>query len=188
EDRVDPGRGFGTHPHDNMEILSYVIDGTIEHKDSMGNGSTITAGELQRMTAGSGVTHSEFNHSPSNPLHFLQIWIHPDERDLQPGYEQREFPFDERMGELLLIASKDGRDDSITVHQDISLFAGRFEMGQSVERELSSDRHGWLQIVRGEIQANEETLRAGDGAAITGPADLRLTASSDAELLLFDLN
>ncbi len=188
EDRVEPGKGFGTHPHQDMEILSYVIEGVIEHKDSTGNGSVVVPGELQRMTAGTGVTHSEFNGSSTDPLHFLQIWIVPEKEGLEPGYEQRAFPLEERRGELLLVASRDGREDSLTVHQDVSLYAGRFDAGQSARHELAPGRNGWIQVVRGSVVANGEELRAGDGAAMSEGQQLQLRALSDSEVLLFDLN
>ena len=188
EDRVEPGKGFGTHPHQDMEILSYVIEGVIEHKDSTGNGSVVVPGELQRMTAGTGVTHSEFNGSSTDALHFLQIWIVPEKEGLEPGYEQRAFPLEERRGELLLVASRDGREDSLTVHQDVSLYAGRFDAGQSARHELAPGRNGWIQVVRGSVVANGEELRAGDGAAMSEGQQLQLRALSDSEVLLFDLN
>ena len=188
EDRVEPGCGFGTHPHDNMEILSYVVDGTIEHKDSMGNGSKVVPGELQRMTAGTGVSHSEFNPSRADSLHFLQIWILPEREGLEPGYEQKAFPLEERRGELVLVASRDGRDGSITVHQDLSLYAARLDEGQSTAYELAAGRHGWVQVVRGSVTVNGEELHAGDGAALGPGLQLDLQATSVAELLLFDLD
>lgn len=188
EDRVEPGQGFGTHPHENMEILSYVIEGAIEHRDSMGNGSRVVPGELQRMTAGTGVTHSEFNPSSTARLHFLQIWILPDTKGLEPGYEQRAFPLEERRGELVLVASPDGRQDSITVHQDVSLYAGRLDAGESVRHGFAPGRYGWIQVVRGNLAANGEELHAGDGASLSEAQALELRASSDSELLLFDLD
>jgi redox-sensitive bicupin YhaK (pirin superfamily) len=188
EDRVEPGRGFGTHPHENMEILSYVVQGTIEHRDSMGNGSRVVPGELQRMTAGTGVAHSEFNPSAAEPLHFLQIWIRPECDGLYPGYEQKAFPLEEQRGHLVLVASRDGRGDSVTVHQDVLLYAGRFSAGQSVRHDLGPGRHGWIQGVRGTVSVNGEELHAGDGAATSAGQSLELRATSDAELLLFDLD
>ena len=187
EDRVDPGKGFGTHPHRDMEILSYVIDGAIEHKDSMGNGSKVVPGELQRMTAGTGVSHSEFNPSQTDSLHFLQIWIIPEQRGLTPGYEQKAFPLEERRGQLTLVASPDGRDGSLTVHQDVSLYAGRFDAGQTTTRAVDPGRHVWIQVVRGELSANGEALHAGDGAAMSGEERLELQANTDSEVLVFDL-
>ena len=188
EDRVAAGKGFGTHPHRDMEILSYVVDGTIEHKDSMGNGSVVVPGELQRMTAGTGVTHSEFNPSHTDPLHFLQIWIIPEERGLAPGYEQKAFPLDELRGQLALVASRDGCDGALTVHQDVSLYAGRFNPGQVAVHDLEPGRHAWVQVVRGDVDLNGNRLHAGDGAAVSDEVRLELQANSDAEALVFDLN
>jgi len=188
EDRVTSGQGFGTHPHRDMEILSYVIEGSMEHKDSMGTGSVIVPGELQLMSAGTGITHSEFNPSATDSLHFLQIWILPEKQGLQPGYQQRAFPMDEQRGKLVLIASQDGRDDSLTVHQDVSLYAGRFDDGQAVAHVFRPHRNGWIQVVRGSVTASGEELRAGDGGALGGGETLELRAASDAEVLLFDLN
>lgn len=187
EDRVEPGKGFGTHPHDNMQILSYVVDGAIEHNDSMGNGSRVVPGELQRMTAGTGVTHSEFNPSSTDPLHFLQIWILPEEKGLEPGYEQRAFPLDEKRGNFMLVASRNGREGSLSVYQDVSLYAGRFNEDQSTEHEFAPGRNGWIQVVRGSVLANGEELEAGDGAAVSDEETLELRALKDAEVLLFDL-
>lgn len=187
DDRVAAGAGFGTHPHDNMEILSYVVDGAIEHKDSMGNGSVIRPGELQRMTAGAGVTHSEFNHSKTDSLRFLQIWILPEKRDLEPGYEQRAFPLEERKGELVLVASRDGRDDSVTVHQDVSLYAGRLSPGDRTMLELGPGRDAWVQVVRGGVKLAGEALEEGDGAAVRDETSIELSADAEAEVLVFDL-
>jgi hypothetical protein len=187
EDRVAPGRGFGTHPHRNMEILSYVLEGAIEHKDSLGNGSVVLPGELQRMSAGTGVTHSELNPSATEPLHFLQIWIVPEKDGLAPGYEQKAFPLDEHRGELILVASRDGRHGSLTLHQDVSLFATRLGSHQETKYVLGPGRHGWIQVVRGSVSVNGESLRQGDGAA-TGEAEpILLRAETAAEVLLFDL-
>ncbi len=187
EDRVEPGMGFGTHPHRDMEILSYVIDGQIEHKDSLGNGSVIVPSELQRMTAGTGVTHSEFNPSPTDSLHFLQIWIIPQTEGLEPGYEQKAFPLEARRGELVLMTSSDAREGSIQVHQDISLYAGRFDTGQSIWFELAAERHGWIQVIRGPMTVNGDRLEAGDGAALAEEESIELRAEDDAEVLVFDL-
>ena len=188
EDRVTSGQGFGTHPHRDMEILSYVIEGSMRHKDSMGTGSVIVPGELQLLSAGTGITHSEFNPSATDSVHFLQVWILPEKQGLRPGYQQRAFPMDEQRGKLVLIASQDGRDDSLTVHQDVSLYAGRFDEGQAVSHAFGAQRNGWLQAVRGSVLANGEALRAGDGAALTDGKTLELRATGDAEVLLFDLN
>lgn len=185
EDRVRPGMGFGTHPHRDMEILTYVVQGALAHKDSMGNGSVIRAGDVQRMTAGTGVTHSEYNESGSDSVHFLQIWILPIQERLAPGYEQRTFALDPGTP-LALVASGDGREGSVTVHQDVSLHLGVLKGGKEIDHVFRKDRHGWLQMVRGTLACGGETLRAGDGASIE-PGTLRFRAPEDAEFLLFDL-
>jgi quercetin 2,3-dioxygenase len=188
EDRVAPGRGFGAHPHRDMEILSYVIDGALEHKDSMGTGSIIRPGDVQRMTAGTGVVHSEFNASKSELVHFLQIWILPEAQRLPPGYEQKTFSVDDKKGKLRLVASRDGRDGSVTVHQDMSLYAAVLDAGQTAELAIGKGRHAWVQVVRGEgVTVNDKTLGAGDGAAISDEAKLDVRASSASEVLVFDL-
>jgi hypothetical protein len=187
EDRVAPGKGFGTHPHRDMEIVSYVLAGELAHKDSMGNGSVIRPGDVQRMTAGTGVTHSEFNHDPAAPVHFLQIWLLPEARGLAPGYEQKHFAPAEREGRLRLIASRDGRDGSVVVHQDVALLAGLLAPGQRAEHRFADGRHGWLQVARGAVQVGDETLRAGDGAAISRAAAVTIVGVEAAEVLLFDL-
>ena len=188
DDRVAAGGGFPPHPHRDMEILSYVIEGSMEHKDSMDTGSAIVPGELQLMSAGTGITHSEFNPSATDSVHFLQIWILPEQQGLRPNYQQRAFPMDEQRGKLVLIASQDGRDDSLTVHQDVSLYAGRLDNGQATSHTFAPERDGWIQIVRGSVLANGEELRDGDGGALSGSEQLELRATSDAEVLLFDLN
>lgn len=187
EDRVAPGRGFGRHPHRDMEILTWVISGAVEHVDSMGNRTVLRPGELQRMTAGTGVQHSETNPSATEPLHLLQIWILPERVGLQPGYEQRAFAVADRQGRLLRIASPEGREGSVRVHQDVSLYTARLAPGEAVEHRLAPGRHAWVQIVSGEIDAGAARLRAGDGLAVSEEASLGLTARSPAELLLFDL-
>ena len=185
EDRVSGGAGFPTHPHREMEIISYVIDGALEHKDSLGNGSVIRPGDVQRMSAGTGVTHSEFNRSPSDELHFLQIWIMPGERGLPPGYEQKSFS--SANGGITLVASPDGRDGSVTVHQDVRIYRGKLAANAQHRRTLATDRHVWLQLVSGDLEVNGRRLKAGDGAAISGEGELDLSADSDAHFLLFDL-
>ena len=187
EDRVAGGGGFPPHGHRDMEIISYVLEGALGHKDSMGTGSTIRPGDVQRMSAGTGVSHSEMNASKTEPVHFLQIWIIPDRRGHQPGYEQKAFPRAERQGRLRLVASPDGRDGSLTIHQDASLSAGLLAPGESVTHTLAADRHAWIQVARGTIDVAGERLSAGDGLAATGGGDLVLTASADAEVLVFDL-
>jgi hypothetical protein len=191
EDRVAPRGGFPNHPHRDMEILTWVISGGLQHRDSMGNGSLIRPGEVQRMSAGTGVRHSEVNPSRSDPVHFLQIWIVPDRRGLEPSYEQKSFGADERRGRLLLVASDDGRDGAVTIHQDARLYASLLDAGTSVRHELAPGRHAWLQVVKGGLEVGGEKLEAGDGAAIdadgSGPTSMEIEAHADAELLLFDL-
>ncbi len=187
EDRVQPGAGFPTHSHRDMEIISYVLEGAIEHKDSIGNGSIIRPSDVQRMSAGTGVSHSEFNPSDRDLLHFLQIWIMPAQMGLAPGYEQKSFPEEERSGKLRLVASSDGRAGSLTVHQDVRLFSAIVKSGQELQYEIPRDRHAWLQVARGEVTLNEERLTAGDGAAIREEHLLRIRGEKDAEILLFDL-
>lgn len=188
EDRVQPGQGFGTHSHRDMEIISYILDGALEHRDSMGTGSIIRPGDVQKMSAGTGVSHSEFNHSADEIVHFLQIWILPDRAGWEPSYEQRAFPADERRDRLRLVAAGDGRDGSISIHQDADLYASLLSSGTSVEHPLAAGRHAWVQVARGSIAVNGETLEAGDGAAISDERMLRLSAVRDAELLVFDLS
>lgn len=187
EDRVAPGKGFGTHPHRDMEIVTYVIDGAIEHKDSMGNGTIITAGEVQRMTAGTGVAHSEFNPSNDSELHLLQIWIFPERNGLQPGYEQLHFPREDKLNRLRLIGSRDGREGSITIHQDVDLYASVFETGHTVKQRVRPGRKVFIQIIKGGIDVNGESLSAGDGAKMEDVSELVITAVSEAEFLVFDM-
>ncbi len=187
EDRVAAGAGFPTHPHRDMEIISYVLDGAIEHRDSMGNGSVIRAGDVQRMTAGTGVFHSEFNPSRAEPLHFLQIWLLPNERGLTPGYEQRSFSLADRTNRLRLVASPDGAGDSVSINQDVSLYSSMLSADEQVEHELDAGRHAWLQVISGAVVANDNALAAGDGAAISEESLLRIRASEDAHFILFDL-
>jgi redox-sensitive bicupin YhaK (pirin superfamily) len=188
EDRVQPAAGFGTHSHRDMEIISYVIEGALEHNDSMGNGSTIRPGEVQLMRAGTGVTHSEYNHSKTDLVHFLQIWVIPDEEGLEPAYDQREFPAEERRGRFRLVASPDGADGSIRVHQNMSLFATLLEVGQPLQHVLPPARHAWIQVIKGDLSVNGVQLSAGDGLGITEESSLELVASSSSEALLFDLS
>lgn len=190
EDRVQPGRGFGTHPHRDMEIVSYVLEGGLEHKDSMGTGSIIRPGEVQRMSAGTGVTHSEFNTSRTEVVHFLQIWLLPAERGIAPGYEQRAFPREEKDGRLRLVASPDGADGSVTVHTDARLYAGLFGPGQAAEHRLAAGRHAWVQVARGRARVNGQELSAGDGAALSGEEAVRVEGAPGGEIgevLVFDL-
>lgn len=188
EDRVQPSRGFGTHPHRDMEILSYVIEGGLQHSDSMGNGSVIKPGDVQRMTAGTGVTHSEFNASKVEPVHFLQIWILPERSGLTPGYEQKYFSEADKKGNLRLVASRDGRDGSVTIHQDLNLYASVLGSGETLAQPIVAGRHAWVQVVRGEVKVNDQPLRAGDGAALSEEAMLRLEGQAGGgEVLVFDL-
>jgi redox-sensitive bicupin YhaK (pirin superfamily) len=187
EDWIEPGRGFGTHPHQDMEIITYVVEGGLAHRDSTGTAEVIRPGEVQRMSAGTGIAHSEFNHSQQEPVHLLQIWLLPERTGLEPGYEQRAFPESERRGTLRLVAAPDGSDGAVTVRQDVSLFAGLLEPGQSVEHRLRPDRYAWMQLIRGAVTLNGQALAAGDGAAVSEEETLRITAQEDAEFLLFDL-
>ena len=187
EDRVAGGKGFPTHSHRDMEIVTYILSGALEHRDSMGNGSTIRPGDVQRMTAGTGVSHSEFNPSPDEAVHLLQIWIMPSAKKLTPGYEQKFFSDEERSGSLRLIASEDGSDGSVRIHQDARVYAAIIEKGKAVAHELNADRYGWLQIARGSVSLNDLELGQGDGAAISQESELKITARDQAEVLLFDL-
>jgi len=185
EDRVKPGVGFGTHAHRDMEIISYVLEGTLAHRDSMGTGSLIRPGEVQRMSAGTGVTHSEMNPSEEEGVHFLQIWILPEKHGITPGYEQKKFEDDSRRGTLRLVASRDGRDGSVTIHQDAALYNAILD-GKPVRHDFLPGRYGWLQVVRGDVTVGGETLQAGDGAAIAGESSVTIDGDR-AEVLLFDL-
>ncbi len=187
EDRVQAGHGFPTHSHQDMEILSYVLEGSLEHRDSLGNGSVIRPGELQRMSAGTGVRHSESNPSRSEILHFLQIWILPERRGIPPGYEQKSFPEERRRGRLLLVGSPDGGYGVVTIHQDVFLYAGLLGRGERVVHPFGAGRYGWIQVARGELRIGEEVLRPGDGAAISEEAAMELLGVEDAEVLIFDL-
>ncbi len=186
EDQVQPGRGFGTHSHRDMEIITYVLEGAVEHKDSLGNGAVITPGEVQRMSAGTGIMHSEFNPSQTQPVHFLQIWIVPDRQGLQPSYEQRAFG-EERQGKLRLIAAKDGRDGAVTIHQDADLYSAVLQPGEQVSHQLQPNRYGWLQVARGAASLNGYDLKAGDGVAVSDAELLTISTDTEAEILLFDL-
>jgi len=188
EDRIQEGVGFPTHPHRDMEIITYVLDGELAHKDSMGNGSVIRAGDVQYMSAGSGVTHSEFNPSPTTPTHLLQIWILPKIRGAVPRYGQKQFAKQTRLNQLRLVASSDGRDESIEIRQDASLYASILEAGKTLELPLAAKRHAWIQVARGSLTINGQILNAGDGVAITDENLLVMKAASlDAEFLVFDL-
>jgi len=187
EDRVAPGKGFGTHSHRDMEIITYVLEGALAHADSMGNRSAIVPGDVQRMSAGTGVTHSEFNGQRDRPVHFLQIWLVPDRRGLTPGYEQKAIPEAEERGVLRLVASRDGREGSVTIHQDADLYASRLLPGERVKHALAEGRHAWLQVVSGRVELNGTALGAGDGAAVSQETGLEVVALEPAHFLLFDL-
>lgn len=188
DDRVVPGAGFATHSHRDMEIITYVLEGALEHKDSLGTGAVIYPGDAQRMSAGTGITHSEFNHSQVEPVHFLQIWILPDTPGLPPSYEQRAFPPQERRGLLRLIAAKDGREGAVTIHQDMDLYVSLLEPGDQVSYHLKPQRYAWLQVARGIVTLNDRVLEEGDGAAVNGEEQLKLSTDMGAEILLFDLS
>lgn len=188
EDRVEPGRGFGTHGHADMEIVSYVLSGALEHKDSLGTGAIIRPGEVQRMTAGSGITHSEFNPSASEPVHFLQIWILPERKGLKPGYEQIAFAPQEKQGRFRLVAARDGRDGAVTIHQDAEIHSALLAVGDETRFVFRPGRHGWVQIARGgPVEVNGVAMVAGDGLAVSAETELGFRAKGAAEILLFDL-
>ena len=187
EDRVIPGGGFPTHGHRDMDIVTYVLSGALEHKDSIGNGTVIRPGEVQRMSAGTGITHSEFNHSRTEPVHFLQIWIIPAERNLPPSYEQKEFPLAVHDGRLALVAAPGDASGAVTLHQDARIFAGKLAAGEQVSHAIAPGRGAWLQLARGIVGLNGTEMREGDGAAIENESALIVEAETDAEILLFDL-
>ncbi len=187
EDRVKPGYGFPTHPHRDMEILSYVMEGALAHKDSMGTGSVIRPGDVQRMSAGTGVLHSEMNPSPNEPVHFFQIWLLPEKRGIEPTYEQKRFEATEKQGCLKLVAARDAREGSVTINQDVDLYAGVFALGDVAHLGMRPGRHAWVQVARGTLTLNGTKLSQGDGAAVSEEAALDLTATSEAEVLVFDL-
>jgi redox-sensitive bicupin YhaK (pirin superfamily) len=187
EDRVASGRGFGRHGHRDMEIISYVLEGALEHKDSIGTGSVIRPGDVQRMSAGTGVMHSEFNASSTEPVHFLQIWIEPAARGISPGYEEKHFEAREKRGRLSLIASPDGQDGSLTIHQDARVYAGLFDGGERAEREIEAGRRAYVHVVRGQATVNGRALEAGDAAKLSEVRHVTIENGHDAEILLFDL-
>jgi redox-sensitive bicupin YhaK (pirin superfamily) len=187
DDRVAPGGGFPAHPHSDMEIISYVLEGAMEHKDSLGTGSVIHPGDVQRMSAGTGIRHSEFNASKTDPVHFLQIWIIPKRKGIEPGYEQKAFKDAEKRGRLRLIGSPDGRDGSVTIHQDVDLYATLLSRGDIVEHTIEAGRGGWVQVARGSVELNGTALREGDGVAVSTSGPLRIAGVADAEVLLFDM-
>jgi quercetin 2,3-dioxygenase len=187
EDWIAPGQGFGTHGHEDMEIVTYVLEGGLAHRDSLGSGDVLRPGELQRMTAGTGISHSEFNASQTEPVHLYQIWLLPEREGLEPSYEQKAFSQDDRRDRLRLVASPDGRDGSLTIRQDARLFLGSLEQNRELVYALPADRHAWLQILRGSVEFNGFALSAGDGAAVSDETALTVRAQSQAEVLLFDL-
>ncbi len=187
EDVVRGGGGFGTHPHRDMEIVTYVLAGALAHKDSMGNGSTIRPDDVQRMSAGTGVTHSEHNGSASDSVHLLQIWILPEKNGTVPSYEQRAFPACDKRGKLRLVGARDGRDGAVTIHQDVALYASLLAPGERVEHALAAGRHAWVQVVRGRVDVDGHALDAGDGAAVSDEKQIAIAGVDDAEILLFDL-
>ena len=195
EDRIAPGTGFGTHGHRDMEIVSYVLSGELAHKDSMGNGGAgaavagvIRPGDVQRMSAGTGVRHSEFNHAPKDTTHFLQIWIEPNQRGIEPGYEQKHFDAGSKRGTLRLVASSDGRDGSVTIHADAAIYSGLFDAEQTLKRELDPAHKTYVHLVRGSLEVNGQHLQAGDALRIENEATLEITNGTDAEVLVFDLH
>jgi redox-sensitive bicupin YhaK (pirin superfamily) len=187
DDTVAPAGGFGTHGHRDMEIITYVLDGALGHSDSLGTGSVIRPGDVQKMSAGTGIRHSEFNHSKTDPVHFLQIWIVPDRGGVKPSYEQINFPREAKLGKLLLVASNEKRDGLIHIQQDAKLYVTVLEGDQRIEHELANGRHAWVHVARGSVTMNGQMLKAGDGAAITAESKIELSAASEGEVLLFDL-
>jgi hypothetical protein len=187
EDWVAPNNGFPTHPHRDMEIITYILEGKLEHKDSLGTGSVILPGDGQRMTAGSGIRHSEFNPSTTEAAHLLQIWIVPEKDGLQPSYEQKSFPEEEKRGKLRLIASRDAQDGSVKINQDAKLYVSLLKPGEEVSHDFGQGRHGWLQVARGAVELNGKKLGQGDGAAISEEKKLSIKGTENAEVLLFDL-
>ena len=188
EDKIIPGKGFGTHGHQDMEIISYVLSGELAHKDSMGNGSTIRPGNVQRMSAGTGVRHSEFNALDTEPVHLLQIWIMPEQKGLKPSYEEKKFAPEAKQGKLRLVGSKDGRDNSVTIHQDVDLYLASLTSGDRLTHKIKNDRVVWLQVAKGAVLLGGELLQAGDGAAVTDEAQIAIAGNSqDSEILLFDM-
>jgi redox-sensitive bicupin YhaK (pirin superfamily) len=187
EDRVAPGKGFGTHGHDNMEIISYVLSGALEHKDSIGNGEVLRPGEFQRISAGSGITHSEFNPSSEEPVHFYQIWLVPNVRDMEPSYQQRQFDEREKLDRLRLVASPNGDEGSLPIHANAKTYLSRLTSGSDVKFEFEPGRHGWLQVLSGAVAINGNQLAASDGAAISDETFVSIAACDNADIMLFDL-
>jgi redox-sensitive bicupin YhaK (pirin superfamily) len=187
DDRVEGGRGFGSHPHRDMEIISYVLDGALSHKDSMGTGATIRPGDVQRMSAGTGVVHSEFNASKADEVHFLQIWLMPSKQGIKPGYEQKTFTDADKRGRLKLVASPDGSDGSVTIHTDARMYAGLFSAGERAQLELADKRGAWVHVARGSVKVNDQLLGEGDGLALEDERAIRIEGIDDAEVIVFDL-
>ena len=187
DDRVTAGQGFGRHPHRDMEIISYVLEGSLAHEDSMGTGSVIVPGDVQRMSAGTGVTHSEFNASKTDPVHFLQIWLQPSQSGIAPGYEQKTFTKQDKQGKLRVVAAPDGRDDSVTVHADGVLYAGCFDAGETAELTLAAGRHAWIHVAKGSVRVNGKDLNDGDGASLADETTIRVEGTTGGEVLVFDL-
>lgn len=188
EDFVQPGQGFGTHPHRDMEIVTYVLEGALEHKDSMGNGEVLRPGEFQRMSAGTGITHSEFNPSDTEPVHLYQIWLYPDRKGIEPSYEQKQFPKVERSNQLRLVASQDADAGSLLIHQDAQIYLSSLDAGIEISHELKPGRHAWLQVLRGAVSLGGEDLFTSDGASISDVNKLEIVANQSSEVMLFDLN
>ena len=187
EDWVAAGQGFGTHPHNDMEIVTYVLEGALEHRDSMGNGEVLRPGEFQRMSAGTGITHSEFNPSTTEPTHLYQIWLFPEQKGITPSYEQKRFDESGRLNRLQLVASRDATEGSLLIHQDARIYLSQIETNRTVTLELNANRHAWLQVLRGSVTLNSEPLQTSDGAAVSGESKLEIQATTDAEIMLFDL-
>jgi len=187
EDWVAPGKGFGEHPHNDMEIVTYVLEGQLEHRDSMGNGEVLRPGEFQRMSAGSGITHSEFNPSASEPVHLYQIWLFPAEKGIEPSYEQRPFPESDRQGCWQLVAAPGGEGGALTIHQDARIYLANLAGGTSLDHPFAAGRHGWLQVLQGKAQIDDHSMEAGDGMAISDEKSLQVSSRDGAELMLFDL-
>jgi quercetin 2,3-dioxygenase len=187
DDIVNPASGFGTHGHRDMEIITYVLSGALEHKDSLGTGAVIYPGEVQRMTAGTGIQHSEFNHSAGEPVHLLQIWILPDTQNLTPSYEQKAFPAAEKQGQLRLVAARDGRNGAVTIHQDVDLYIGLLGATDQISYQVKPDRFAWLHVAQGEVSIDGRVLTAGDAIAYAGSSLLEISSQSSGEILLFDL-
>ncbi|QDT44144.1 Quercetin 2,3-dioxygenase [Gimesia alba] len=187
EDVVQPGQGFGTHPHRDMEIVTYVLEGALEHKDSMGHGEVLRAGEFQRMSAGTGITHSEFNPSETEPVHLYQIWLYPERKGIEPSYEQKRFPRSEQQNQLRLVASPQAEQGALLIHQDAQIFLSQIDKGETVSYELAEGRHAWLQVLRGTVVLNDMPLETSDGAAISDIREITILATDNAEIMLFDL-